>query len=64
METTHAKIPLPIFLKLLSSNGLPLKKAMEIMGKVSVEPVLPLIHAFDDLDSVTRSATPVRHWHN
>jgi hypothetical protein len=39
-----AKIPLPEFLKVLSSNGIPVKKAMEMTGKMSVEPILLFIH--------------------
>jgi hypothetical protein len=35
-----AKIPLTEFLKVLSSNGLPVKKAIEITGKMLVEPNL------------------------
>jgi hypothetical protein len=63
MEAT-AKIPLPEFLKVLSSNGIPMKKAMEVTGKMSVEPILLFIHILDDLNPVTRRAIPPPHCHN
>lgn len=62
---TNVKIPLPEFLKVLSSNGIPVKKAMEMTGKVFVELFLlqVVVPIHGDFDPVTRPAVPLPHWH-
>ena len=63
VRLTDIKIPLPEFLKILSSNGIPVKKAMEMTGKVFVELFLLVVRVHDDFDPVTRPAVPLLHWH-
>jgi len=58
-----AKIPLPKFLKVLSSNGIPVKKAMEMTGKM-LSQFYFLFITFDYLDPVTRLTIPLPHCHN
>jgi hypothetical protein len=55
-----AKIPLPEFIKVLSSNGISMKKAMEMTGKMLVDPTLLVIDIFNNAP-VTRHAIQPPH---